>query len=57
MQPKTYTLQQVAEIMQCTYLTAWRRVNRGDLDSIRDGRVIRVTESQLQEYFYRFRRK
>ncbi len=44
------TLQQVAELLQCSLKTVTRRIEAGDLPVIRDGRMVRVHPGDLERY-------
>lgn len=49
---RTYTLDEVASILQCSYATAYRLTERGELDCLKIGTkpLIRVTTAQLDRY-------
>ncbi len=44
---KTYTVKQVSEVLQVTPMTVYRLVSRGEIDAIRIGRSVRITQSEL----------
>ena len=44
------TMQDVAEILNCSLKTVKRRVDAGDLPAIRDGRMVRVHPEDLNRY-------
>ena len=44
---KTYTVKQVSEILQVTPMTVYRLVSRGELDAVRIGRNVRISQSEL----------
>ena len=44
------TMQDVAEILNCSLKTVKRRVDAGDLPAIRDGRMVRVHPEALNRY-------
>ena len=44
------TMQDVAEILNCSNKTVKRRVDAGDLPVIRDGRMVRVHPEDLNHY-------
>lgn len=44
---KTYTVKQVSEVLQVTPMTVYRLVSRGELDAVRIGRSVRITQSEL----------
>jgi excisionase family DNA binding protein len=49
--PELLTLAQVADLLQVSRATAWRRVNSGELPSVRaGGRVVRVLRADLVDY-------
>ncbi|WP_068115812.1 helix-turn-helix domain-containing protein [Tropicimonas marinistellae] len=50
------TLEQAAEILNCSLKTVQRRIESGDLPVIRDGRLVRVHPDDLDR-FIRLRRE
>lgn len=44
---KTYTVKQVSEVLQVTPMTVYRLVSRGEIDAIRIGRSVRISQSEL----------
>ena len=47
---KTYTLDEVAQILQLTRRTLYSYVKAGQLKAVKIGRSWRVTEAALQEF-------
>lgn len=50
MSVKTYTLDEVAQILQLTRRTLYSYVKNGKLKAVKIGRGWRVTETALQEF-------
>jgi excisionase family DNA binding protein len=50
MQPKTYTREELTEILQVSLTTVGNLINAGEIFSIRVGKSIRVPEWSLQDY-------
>lgn len=46
---KWYTVQQAAEMLQCSPNTIRRRIKSGELDVMRSGRILRIPESAIKE--------
>ena len=44
------TIRQAAEIFNVSIKTVWRRIDDGKLPVVRDGRVVRVRQSDLRAY-------
>lgn len=44
---KTYTVKQVSEVLQVTPKTVYRLISRGELDTVRIGRCVRISQSEL----------
>lgn len=50
MRESLLTLSEVAARMSCSVATVKRRVRSGDLPAMRDGRLVRVRETDLERY-------
>ena len=48
-QVKTYTLQEVADILRLNRQTLYNNIRRGKLKAAKFGKEYRITEEQLQE--------
>ena len=46
---KWYTVQQAAEVLQCSPNTIRRRIKSGELNVMRSGRILRIPESSIKE--------
>lgn len=44
---KTYTVKQVSEVLQVAPITVYRLISRGEIDTVRIGRSVRITQSEL----------
>ena len=47
---KLYTKKEVAEILHCSVATIHRRITTGELKAIKNGRIVRITESELENF-------
>ncbi len=47
---KLMTMQDVAELFNCHYMTIYRLVQEGELQSIKLGRVYRFSHQQIEAY-------
>jgi len=47
MAEKLYTVAQAAEYLQCSLSTIRRRIREGHLTAIKNGRLVRIRESEL----------
>ena len=45
---KWYTVQQAAEMLQCSQNTIRRRIKSGELSVMRSGRILRIPESSIK---------
>lgn len=50
MPEKLYTKLQAAEYLQCSLSTINRRIKAGQLQTVKNGRIVRVTESELEKF-------
>jgi excisionase family DNA binding protein len=50
MPEKLYTKMQAAEYLQCSLSTINRRIKTGDLKPLKNGRIVRFTESELERF-------
>ncbi len=48
--PRYLSAKQVAEHLQVSYLTVWRAIDRGELECVKFGRLLRVTPAGLTRY-------
>ena len=46
---KWYTVQQAAEMLQCSPNTIRRRIKSGELNVMRSGRILRIPDSAIKE--------
>ena len=53
MEDKYYTIQEVADLLKVTYLTVYRWIRSGILESVRAGKQYRIKKSHLDEYLCR----
>lgn len=51
-----YTIREVASKLQVGHMLVWRLIRKGELRSIRVGRLHRIEEQALQEYLTSKRR-
>ena len=51
LQPKTYTLEQVAEILQLSKNTVYELINRGEIIAKKIGKVYRIPRSSISFVF------
>ena len=49
MQEKLYTKKQACEYLQCSLSTINRRIKTGELKILKNGRIVRITESELDK--------
>ena len=47
MEEKLYTVQQAADILQCSLSTIRRRIKSGELRAIKSGQILRIPESSI----------
>lgn len=52
MPEKLYTKMQAAEYLQCSLSTINRRIKTGDLNPLKNGRIVRLTESELDRFIH-----
>ena len=52
MPEKLYTKMQAAEYLQCSLSTINRRIKTGDLKPLKNGRIVRFTESELERFVH-----
>lgn len=55
-EPKFYTVQQLAELLQVTKMTIYRLIQRGELPYYAIGRLMRFRQSDVEEFLKRQRR-
>jgi excisionase family DNA binding protein len=48
---KLYTKKEVAEILHCSIATIHRRISSGELKAVKNGRIVRIPESELERFF------
>lgn len=48
-QEKLYTKKQACEYLQCSLSTINRRIKTGELKILKNGRIVRITESELDK--------
>lgn len=49
MQEKLYTKKQACEYLQCSLSTINRRIKTGELKTLKNGRIVRIAESELDK--------
>ena len=52
MPEKLYTKKEVAEILSCSVATVHRRINDGTLKAVKNGRIVRISESALDSFLH-----
>lgn len=52
MPEKLYTKKEVAEILSCSVATVHRRINDGTLKAVKNGRIVRISESELDRFLH-----
>ena len=48
MEEKLYTVQQAADMLQCSVSTIRRRIKSGELRAIKSGQILRIPESAIE---------
>ena len=51
MNEKLLTIAQTAEYLQCSQSTIRSRIRRGTLKAVKNGRIVRIPESELERFF------